>query len=126
MASLQRRQKREYSQKLEKDMKNPQIQKIMKRYFTKVKEFEEKGLETVNILIKDSFEGKIKMSSTDKQALHDAYKKLLKISLDEKVKSLKEEKNANNESTQSSSGESQTNEDLQGSSQDIQDSTESK
>lgn len=77
-------------------MKNPEVQKIMNRYYSKCKEFEQKSKEELTELIKLGVENKLKMSSTDKQALQDVYKKLLHIEMENKIKQIQEEKIKNN------------------------------
>lgn len=78
-------------------MKNPSVQKIMNRYYSKCREFEQKTKEELTELIKLGVENQLKMSSTDKQALQDVYKKLLHIEMENKIKEIQKEKNKSNE-----------------------------
>jgi hypothetical protein len=73
-------------------MKNVEVQKVMNRYYSKFKEFESKSKEELTDLIKLGIENKLKMSSTDKKALEDVYKKLLHIEMQNKIQQIKEEK----------------------------------
>ena len=74
-------------------MKNPSVQKIMERYYSKCKEFELKSEEELTELIKLGIQNELKMSSTDKQALQDVYKKILHMKMENKIKELKDKKN---------------------------------
>ena len=99
-------------------MKNPQVQKIMKRYYEQLEKFETKTLEELNSLILQGIKGELKMSSTDKQALHDAYKKLLHISMNNKIEDMKKQKEAKNDNTNTNSESSEQDENKEGSGQD--------
>lgn len=82
-------------------MKNPSVQKIMDRYYSKYKEFESKSEEELNELIKLGIENELKMSSTDKQALQDVYKKIIHMKMENKIKELQEKrKNDANQGTE--------------------------
>jgi hypothetical protein len=71
----------------------------MGRYQEKLQQYLGSTLEELNSLMLQGVKGELKMSSTDKQALHDAYKKLLHISMEKKIEEIKQEKESKNEST---------------------------
>jgi hypothetical protein len=91
-------------------MKNPEVQKIMNRYYSKCKEFEQKSKEELTELIKLGVENNLKMSSTDKQALQDVYKKMLQLEMQNKIKEIQDRKKQDdaNKTTESNLGVEET------------------
>ncbi len=69
-------QARKYNRSLKQSNNNQQT-KVMNRYFSKLEEYKKLSFEDIDRFAKDVYEGKIKLSKTDKQALYDIYKPLV-------------------------------------------------
>lgn len=67
-------QARNYNRSLTKAQSNPIQRKIVNRYFKLKDEYSKLPYEELDALAKDVYEGKVKLSKTDKQALYDTYR----------------------------------------------------
>ena len=67
-------QARNYNRSLTKAQSNPIQRKIVDRYFRLKDEYSKLPYEELDALAKDVYEGKVKLSKTDKQALYDTYR----------------------------------------------------
>lgn len=67
-------QARNYNRSLSKAQSNPIQVKIVNRYFKLKDEYSKLPYEELDALAKDVYEGKVKLSKTDKQALYDVYR----------------------------------------------------
>lgn len=67
-------QARNYNRSLTKAQSNPIQVKIVNRYFKLKDEYSKLPYEELDALAKDVYEGKVKLSKTDKQALYDTYR----------------------------------------------------
>lgn len=70
-------QARNYKRSLSRATKNPTQAKIMQRYFDKKEEYSKLSYEEIDNLAKEVYEKKVKLSSTDKEALYDVYRPLV-------------------------------------------------
>jgi hypothetical protein len=67
-------QARNYNRSLTKAQSNPIQRKIVDRYFRLKEEYSKLPYKELDALAKDVYEGKVKLSKTDKQALYDTYR----------------------------------------------------
>jgi hypothetical protein len=70
-------QARNYKRSLGRATKNPTQAKIMQRYFDKKEEYSKLSYEEIDTLAKEVYEKKVKLSSTDKEALYDVFRPLM-------------------------------------------------
>lgn len=67
-------QARNYNRSLMQAKSNSTQTKIVNRYFKLKDEYSKLPYEELDALAKDVYEGKVKLSRTDKQALYDVYR----------------------------------------------------
>ena len=70
-------QARNYKRSLLQAQNNPTQRKIADRYFKMKEEYSKLSYEEIDTLAKEVYEKKVKLSSTDKQALYDVFRPLM-------------------------------------------------
>jgi len=67
-------QARNYKRSLQQAQNNPIQRKIADRYFKMKEEYSKLSYEEIDTLAKEVYKKKVKLSSTDKQALYDVFR----------------------------------------------------